>query len=396
MRFVVSAPDLSLSAPLQRLPLIGHRIGDVVVARRVAMIACALGVVYLVWGSTYLAIAVVVAELPPMLMLAVRFLLAGGILFAVSVRRGDRAGDAIRPRHLLQAVLTGGLLLVGGTGMIALAQTRISSGLAALLAATVPVFLALFARGVFGDRLSGRAWLGLLVGLAGIALLVDPRGGELGAVLLALVGAAAWAAGSMRSRMSKGPRRPLVAASLEMLGGALVFAVVGLLLGETAGLTLTGVSVRAWVAFGYLVLAGSIVAYTAYSWLLRNTSTALVGTYAYVNPVVAVGLGALVLGEAVEARTALAGALVLVSVVLLVTGRPGEPVPAQPTSGADVFAGSPRWARLQRRLGSLPRAARLYRDPGALPYRSTGYDPLGALDDAPVPEPSAGREELTG
>lgn len=376
MRCVVSAPDLSISAPLQRLPLVGHRIGDIVVARRVAMIAAALGIVYLVWGSTYLAIAVVVAELPPMLMLAVRFLLAGGFLFAVSVRRGDRAGDPIRPRHLLQAVLTGGLLLVGGTGMIALAQTRISSGLAALLAATVPLFLALFARGLFGDRLSGRAWLGLLVGLVAIALLVDPGGGELGAVLLALLGAAAWAAGSMHSRMSKGPRRPLVAASLEMLGGALVFAIVGFLLGEAAGLTLTGVSARAWVAFGYLVVAGSIVAYTAYSWLLRNASTALVGTYAYVNPVVAVGLGALVLGEAVEARTVLAGALVLGSVVLLVTGRPGEPVPAQLTSGADVFAGSRRWARWQRRVGALPRAARLYRDPGALPYRSTGYDPL--------------------
>ncbi|TVR24839.1 MAG: EamA family transporter [Nitriliruptor sp.] len=392
----MSAPDLSLSAPFQRLPLVGQRIGDVVVARRVAMISCALGIVYLVWGSTYLAIAVVVAEVPPMLMLAVRFLLAGGVLFVVAVRRGDRAGDPIRPRHLLQAVVTGGLLLVGGTGMIALAQTRISSGLAALLAATVPLFLALFARGLFGDRLSARAWLGLLVGLVGIAVLVDPAGGELGAVLLALFGAAAWAAGSLRSRMAKGPRRPLVAASLEMLGGALVFAVVGLLLGEASGWTLSGVSARAWGAFAYLVVAGSLVAYTAYSWLLRNASTTLVGTYAYVNPVVAVGLGALVLGETVEARTALAGALVLGSVVLLITGRPGEPVPAQPTSGADVFAGNRRWARLQRRIGSLPRAARLYRDPGALPYRSTGYDPLDALDDVPVPEPAPDTEELRG
>jgi drug/metabolite transporter (DMT)-like permease len=378
----VSAPALSLTAPLQRLPLVGHRVGDLVVSRRVALIAVALGIVYLVWGSTYLAIAVVVAEFPPMLVMAARFLLAGGLLLAVSIRRGDRAADRVRPRHLVQAVLTGGLLLVGGTGFIALAQTRISSGLAALLASTVPLFLALFGRGVFGERLSLRAWLGLLIGLVGIAVLVEPRGGQVGAILLALTGAAAWAGGSLRSRHLAGPRRPMVAASLEMLGAAVVFTVFGLLRGEAIGLSLSGVSGRAWFAFGYLTVAGSLVAYTAYSWLLRNATTSLVGTYAYVNPIVAVGLGWLVLGEVVTARTALAGALVLGSVVLLVLGRPGEPVPAQPTSGADVFAGTARWHRIRRGLGSLPRAARLYRDPGALPYRSTGYDPLDRLDEA--------------
>jgi len=390
----VSAPALSLTASLQRLPLVGPRIGDVVVNRGLALVAVALTIVYVVWGSTYLAIAVVVAEFPPMLAMAVRFLLAGGLLLAVSVRRGDRAGDPVRLRHLVQGVVTGGLLLVGGTGFIALAQTRISSGLAALLAATVPLFLALFGRGVFGERLSARAWLGLLVGLAGIGVLVDPGGGQLGAILLALVGAAAWASGSLRSRHATGPRRPLVAASLEMLGAAVVFAGFGLLRGEAVGMSLTGVSGQAWFAFGYLTVAGSLVAYTAYSWLLRNATTSLVGTYAYVNPLVAVGLGWLVLGEEVSARTALAGALVLGSVVLLITGRPGEPVPASPTSGADVFAGTGRWHRIRRGLGSLPRAARLYRDPGALPYRSTGYDPLDALEE---PEERAfAADELRG
>lgn len=379
----MSAPSPSLTAPLRRLPLIGPRVGDLVVSRRVALITVALAIVYVVWGSTYLAIAVVVTEFPPMLVMAARFLLAGGLLLTVSIRRGDRAGDRIRPRHLFQAVVTGGLLLVGGMGFFALAQTRISSGLAALLAATVPFFLALFGRGWFGERLSGRAWLGLLVGLVGIAVLVDPGGGQLGAVLLALTGAAAWAGGSLRSRHIAGPRRPMVAASLEMLGAALVFTVFGLLRGEAVGLSLGGISGQAWFAFGYLTVAGSLVAYTAYSWLLRNATTSLVGTYAYVNPIVAVGLGWLLLGEVVTMRTVLAGALVLGSVVLLLTGRPGEPVPAQPTSGADVFAGSGRWHRIRRGLGSLPRAARLYRDPGALPYRSTGYDPLDALDERP-------------
>ncbi len=374
-------PSLSLPASVRRLPLIGARAATMTIPRRGLLLATALSVVYAVWGSTYLAIAVVLAELPPMLVLAARFLLAGGLLLLVSVRRGDRAGDRIRPRHLVQATITGGVLLVAGTGLIVLAQTRLSSGLTALLAATVPLFLALFARGVFGERLSGRAWLGLLVGLAGIGVLVDPGGGQLAGILLALAGAASWAAGSMRSRATAGPRRPMVAASLEMLGAAVLFALLGLLLGEASGLQLRGVSAAAWFAFAYLTLAGSLVAYTAYSWLLRNASTTLVGTYAYVNPVVAVGLGWLILGEVVTGRTLVAGALVLASVVLLVTGRPGEPVPGQPTSGADVFAGVGRWRRIQRRLGALPRAARLYRDPGALPSRRTGYDPLASVLD---------------
>ncbi len=350
-------------------------------ARPALLIALALGVVYLIWGSTYLAIAVVVTELPPMLTMAVRFLLAGGLLLAFAHRRGDRAGDRIGPRQLVNAVITGALLLVGGMGAFAIAQTRISSGLAALIAATVPLFLALFARGAFGERLSLRAWLGLGVGLVGVGVLVDPSGGQLPAILLALGGSAAWAVGSLRSRTADAPRRPMVAASLEMLGASVVFALFGLARGEAVGIDLLAVSGRAWFGFLYLTVAGSLVAYTAYSWLLRNVSTTLVGTYAYVNPVIAVGLGWLVLGERVSSRTGLAGVLVLVSVVLLVTGRPGEPVPAQPTSGADVFAGNRRWHRIKRGVGSLPRAARLYRDPGVAPYRSTGYDPLEAIEE---------------
>jgi len=375
-------------------------------ARPALLVAMALGVVYLIWGSTYLAISVVVAELPPMLTMAVRFLLAGGLLLTFAHRRGDRAGDRIRPRQLVNAVITGGLVMVGGMGAFAVAQTRISSGLAALIAATVPMFLALFARGAFGERLSLRAWLGLGVGLVGVGVLVDPSGGQLPTILLCLGGAAAWAGGSLHSRTADAPRRPMVAASLEMLGASVIFALVGLVRGEAVGIDLLAVSGRAWFGVLYLTIAGSLVAYTAYSWLLRNASTTLVGTYAYVNPVIAVGLGWLVLGERVNARTGLAGALVLVSVVLLITGRPGEPVPAQPTSGADVFAGNRRWHRVKRGVGSLPRAARLYRDPGVAPYRSTGYDPLGAVagDAWAAAEPEvtwdpyvpAGTDEPTG
>lgn len=346
-------------------------------------IAIALAIVYVVWGSTYLAIGVMVQHMPPMLAMSARFALAGSLLLAVAVRRGDRAGDRIRLVHLRTALLTGGLLLVGGTGLIALAQQSVSTGLAALLGATVPLFLALFARALFGDRLSLRAWLGLGVGLVGIGLLVDPGGGQIGAILLALCGSASWAIGSLRSRgAAPSPRRPLVAAALEMLGAAALFAPFGLLLGEGVGLSLRGIPAVAWFAFLYLVMAGSIVAYTAYSWLLRNAPTPLVGTFAYVNPVVAVGLGWVVLGELVTGRMLVAGGLVLGAVVLIVTGRPDEPVPAQPTSGADVFAGQTRWRRRAPRLGGLPRVARLYRDPGAPQLRSVGNDPAPLPGDA--------------
>lgn len=358
-------------APVRVTDASGHRRWS----RHGTNVVVALAVVYVIWGSTYLAIEVAIRSLPPMLMLAARFLIAGTVLFIVAERRGDRTGDRVTLRQVGQSIVTGGTLLVGGTGMLVASQTFISSGLTALLGATVPLFLALFARGVFGERLSGRAWLGLLVGLIGIGLLVDPAGGQLGGILLALAGAAAWAAGSLRSRVADAPRRPMVAASLEMLGASGLFLVLAFVLDELDGFSPVAVPAEAWAALAYLVVAGSLVAYSAYSWLTRNADTQLVSTFAYINPVVAVALGWLILGETVGTRTLLSGAIVLISVLLLITGRPGEPVPAQPTSGADVFAGVARWHRVRRRVGSLPRAARLYRDPGVRQYRAVGNEP---------------------
>lgn len=343
-------------------------------SRAQMLVFAALAVVFVIWGSTYVAISVAITTMPPMLMMAVRFAVAGALLLAYALWRKKDPTDPITWRQIGSATANGGLLLVCGTGLLTLSQTAISSGLAALLAATVPLFLALFARGVFGERLSIRAWIGLGVGLAGIGLLVDPRGGQIGAMLLALTGAAAWAAGSLRSRVSRGPRRPLVASALEMLGASVLFAIVGVVRGEHLGFDIAAVTTEGWFAFGYLVFAGSIVAYTAYRWLVANASTTLVGTHAYVNPVVAVALGWSLLGESITGQTLIAGAVVLVSVVLLVTGRPEAPVPAQMTSGGDVFAGASRWNRIKRRMGALPRAARLYQDPGVVQTRPTGYD----------------------
>lgn len=378
-----AAPTGSAPAPMSppTLPPTGRWSGVWRGASRHGIVlAVALGTVYLVWGSTFLAIRITMDTIPPFLMMSIRFAVAGSVLFLWAVRRGDRRRDRITLRQVGQAVITAGLLLVGGTGLVTLSQTGISSGMAALLTATVPFWMALLGRGALGDRLSRRAWLGLLVGLAGIAILVDPSGGgQLAAVLLALLGAAAWAAGSLWSRVADAPRRPMVAASIQMLAASVMFALLAVAMGEPARFDLRGITPASWWALAYLIVAGSLVAFTAYAWLLRNTSTQLVSTHAYVNPVVAVALGWAFAGETVTGRTLVAGAIVMLSVVLLVTGRPGVPVPAQATSGANVFAGVSRWHRIRRRIGGLPRAARLFRDPGAPHYRQVG--PRLAADD---------------
>lgn len=178
---------------------------------------------------------------------------------------------------------------------------------------------------------------------------------------------------------------------MEMLTASVLFLGVGLLVGEPDRVVWSGVGPVQWAAFAYLTLGGSILAFVAYRWLLTATTTTVVGTFAYVNPVVAVTLGWLVLGERLGLRTGLAGGLVLLAVVLLVTGRPGQPIPAQLTSGGDVFAGANRWQRVRRRLGRLPAAARLYVDPRAPQYRDVGYpEPLTVPLAAPgQPTPTA-------
>jgi drug/metabolite transporter (DMT)-like permease len=322
--------------------------------RRALLVVLALAAVYVIWGSTFLAIRIAVETIPPFTLMAVRFVVAGGLLYLWASRRGDHRGDRPTLAQWRHAVLTGGMLLVGGTGLVSLAQTRIDSGTAALLTSTVPLWLALFGRTFLGERLSARAWVGLSIGLVGVGLLVDPSGGgEVGPLLLVVLGAVAWAGGSLRSRVAPSPTRPLVAASMEMLGASLVFAVVGVASGELGRVDVTAIEGASLLALLYLTTAGSIIAFTAYSWLLRNAPTSLVGTHAYVNPVVAMALGWAFAGETVTGRTVVAGAVILGSVVLLITGRPGVPVPAQATSGGDVFAGRARWRRIRRKVPVL-------------------------------------------
>jgi drug/metabolite transporter (DMT)-like permease len=293
----------------------------------------ALATLYVVWGSTYLGIMLAIRTLPPFLMSSARFLVAGAFLFALSPRRrvGLRAWAA--------ALVAGGALLTVGNGGITWAEQRVDSGVAALLVATMPLWLALLDRLALGRRLSAAGWAGLLVGLGGVALLVSPGGGgtDLVGGLACVASAAAWAAGSLYSRHAPLPSQPALASGMEMLAGGALLGVAGLAAGESGQVHPSHVSVESLLALAYLVVVGSIIAFSCFHWLLRNAPTSIVSTYAYVNPVVAVLLGAAFLGEPLTLRTLVAGGAIVVSVVLIVGGRARlprlrVPVPARGTA----------------------------------------------------------------
>ena len=296
-------------------------------------VAIALATVYVVWGSTYLAIAVADRTLPPLLMLAVRFGLAGGLLYAWSAWRGDVAAARLGRREWTAAAVVGGLLLFVDTGGVALAEQRVASGLTALLVATVPLFTALLDRKFFGVRLSLGAVAGIAAGLFGVALLVGPSAhvDPVGAAVI-LVAALAWAVGSTYGRVAPLPRAPFLSAAMQMLCAAALLGVAGTAMGELGGVHPSAISASSVGAFAFLVVFGSIVAFTAYGWLLRSGApSVLVTTYAYVNPAVAVLLGWAFAGEAVGGRELAAGAIVVASVGMLVLARePAQREEAEP------------------------------------------------------------------
>jgi drug/metabolite transporter (DMT)-like permease len=275
--------------------------------------------VYLVWGSTYLGIMVALRTLPPFLLSSVRFLVAGLALTLWAAR------GAARPtlRQWGAAALAGGALLLVGNGGISWAEQHVDSGVAALLVATMPLWLALLDRAVNGTRLSAAALLGLVVGLGGVAILVAPGSGHVDLVgaLACVTAALFWAAGSLYAQRAPLPQRPLLGAGMQMLVGGALLGVAGLATGETGALDLGGVSSESLLALAYLVVFGSILAFSAYVWLLKEAPTALVSTYAYVNPVVAVLLGATFLGEPIGARTLVAGLAIVASVGLIVSAQ---------------------------------------------------------------------------
>lgn len=286
----------------------------------------ALGVVYVVWGSTYLAIRVTLEDLPPLLSAGSRFLVAGVVMATIlSVRHGV-AVLRVRPRELRGAALVGVLLLAGGNGGVVLGERTIPSGLAALLVAMVPLWLIVLRR-ASGERPRSLTWAGVLLGLVGLVVLVQPGGGDtdLVGVLFILGATTSWSVGSFVSQRTPMPANPFVATGWEMLAGGTALTVVALLRGERWAAPST-YSTESLLALGYLVVFGSLVAFTAYVWLLHNAPLSLVSTYAYVNPVVAVVLGALILSEPVTAAILLGGAIVVVGVGLVVTAERPRPV----------------------------------------------------------------------
>jgi drug/metabolite transporter (DMT)-like permease len=282
----------------------------------------AFGAVYIIWGSTYLAIRYAIETLPPLLMAGSRFIIAGGILYAWARMRGaprPEAGSWRRP------ALVGALLLLGGNGMVVLAEQSVPSGLTALLIATEPLMIVLldWAR-PGGSRPIGKVAVGLALGFAGMVLLVGPAGimgggavDPVGAGMIAIA-SLSWAAGSLYAARAKPQRTDAtLAAAMQMLAGGVFLMAAGLVRGEAAGFSFADVSLRSLGAAAYLILFGSLVGFTSYSWLLRVTRPSVASTYAYVNPVVAVFLGWALAGEPVSLRTLVAATIIIGAVAMI-------------------------------------------------------------------------------
>jgi drug/metabolite transporter (DMT)-like permease len=295
----------------------------------------AFAIVYLVWGSTYLAIRFAVESIPPLIMSGTRFLAAGGALYAwciIDSRRGgsaDAAGRSPTRAQWKAAAITGLFLIAASYGLVSWAELTVPSGIVALITAMTPLWMVLFSSIAVARRPSALVIAGIVIGLGAQALLfgvgsadqarIDPWG--LGAVLLAGI---CWAVGSLRARKADLPSDAFLGSAMQMLTGGAVLVVLGLLAGEGAHFTLADVSRRSALAWVYLVVAGSMIAYSAYLYLLKATTPARASTYAYVNPIVAVFLGWLLAGEPFGPRTVAAMGLTLVAVLAINLGSAQE------------------------------------------------------------------------
>jgi drug/metabolite transporter (DMT)-like permease len=297
-------------------------------------IVLAFATVYFFWGATFLAIRYGVQSIPPLLMQGTRHLVAGVALFSIARARG---AEAPTRRQWLGAAMVGGLLLLGGNGILAYAERVLPSGVSALLVATVSLWIAIIEwLRPGGTRPTYRVAAGLALGFLGVAVLVSPgtlfghSSGEPIRIIPALaliLGAMLWATGSMLSRHVSLPRSALLAAAMYALTGGTLLWIVGLGLGEGATLDIHAITLRSWLSILYLAIFGSFLGLSAYAFLLHNVAPSRVATYAYVNPIVAVLLGWAVAGERITPQILIAAAVIIVSVVLVITA-PKAPVAA--------------------------------------------------------------------
>ncbi len=300
------------------------------------LVWAALVTLYFVWGSTYLGIAVAVETIPPFLMAAIRFAIAGALLLGWSIAREGRSFRWPTRREWRDSFVVGSMLLGGGMGMVAFGEQTIPSGIAALLIALMPAWVAILGWALYRERVPRIAVVGIVVGFAGVAILVGPTAlGQPGALepfglAAVLLSPVLWCAGSLfASHRASLPPQPLVASAAEMLAGGVTLTIMGVLAGELARFQPAAVSGESLLALGYLIAIGSLVGFTSYAWLLSVAPLPLISTYAYVNPVVALILGWAVLGEPIGPRVLVAGAIIVVAVALIVTARGRMHAPRQ-------------------------------------------------------------------
>jgi drug/metabolite transporter (DMT)-like permease len=304
------------------------------------LIWTAILILYVVWGSTYLGIRIAVGSIPAFAMAAVRFAIAGAVLLtAVAVLR---RGSIPRPslREWRDCFIVGAFLMGGGMGAVAWGEQTVPSGIAALLIAMMPVWVAVFGRIFLGERLPRTAAIGIATGMLGVAILVGPslaidRSLDPAGIVALIISPMSWAAGSLFSaNRARLPKDPFVTTGMQMLTGSTVLAAASLLSGELSSFRVETITTESLIAFAYLTVIGSLVAFTSYAWVLRRAPLPLIATYAFVNPVVAVFLGWLILQERVTPLQVIAGAVIVVGVGLIVAARSRmkivRPAPAPP------------------------------------------------------------------
>jgi drug/metabolite transporter (DMT)-like permease len=342
-------------------------------------VAAALAVVYIAWGSTFVAMRVAVRSLPPLTMSGVRFLAAGLLLYCWCLWQRRRRPEAgWRPptrREWRASAILGIALPAAGTGGAAWAEQKIPAGTAALLLATIPVWMIITSRVVDNERISALTAGGLVLGLAGVAVLINPLAGgapDLLASGVALGGALCWGCGSVYAKRAPHPAQPLLASGMEMICAGVALCLIGAAGGELGRIHAASLISGSALALGYLVVFGSLLGYSTYEWLLHHASSQLAGTYAFVSPLVAVILGWWLLGEPVTGHTLLAAAAIAAGVALIMLGS------RKPEPGRDQTADQPR-----KPQAALPAAAR--RQAGAAPGSSETQPGRVCCCDSPAP-----------